>query len=61
MLKLNEVVKAVTLSKSTIYRLIKAGQFPGPVGLSRGRVAWQSEEIEAWRCARPKSQFGGRA
>jgi len=43
---LSAVVKEVTLSKCTIYRLIKAGKFPEPIRLSPGRVAWQKSDID---------------
>jgi prophage regulatory protein len=46
--QLSTVVKLVTLSKCTIYRLIKAGLFPKPIKLSPGRVAWRKIDIEEW-------------
>lgn len=45
--RLNEVIKEVTLSKSTIYRLIKVGLFPQSIKLSPGRVAWRKSDIDA--------------
>lgn len=45
-LRLSEVIKEVTLSKSTIYRLIKIGFFPAPIKLSPGRVAWRKSEVK---------------
>ena len=60
MLQLKQVINVVTLSKATIYRLIKVGDFPAPVQLSPGRVAWQDSDIESWRSARPRSaKIGG--
>lgn len=53
-LSLRDIKKQCTLSKSTIYRLIKVGLFPEPVPLSPGRVGWREEEFEAWK-ASPKS------
>jgi prophage regulatory protein len=44
--RLKDVIKVLTLSKSTIYRLIKAGLFPEPVPLSPGRVAWRKSDID---------------
>lgn len=35
-------------SKSTVYRLVSAGQFPRPVKLGTRAVAWRSSEIDAW-------------
>jgi prophage regulatory protein len=56
---LSTVVKEVTLSKSTIYRLIKAGQFPEPISLSPGRVAWQKSDIETFISSRPLANAQG--
>lgn len=50
--QLNTVIQEVTLSKCTIYRLIKAGLFPQPIRLSPRRVAWQKCEIEAFIASR---------
>ncbi len=37
-----------TLSRSTIWRAGKAGTFPKPVRLTRGRVAFSEREIAKW-------------
>lgn len=44
--RLNEVIKIVSLSKATIYRLIKEGLFPEQVQISRRRVGWRKSEID---------------
>jgi prophage regulatory protein len=42
------------LKKTTIYKLIRAGDFPKPIqltgapGKSRCAVAWRESDIEAW-------------
>lgn len=36
------------LSRTTIWRLERAGQFPKRLSISPGRVAWVREEVEAW-------------
>lgn len=43
--RLREVIAETTLSKATIYRLIKAGLFPKAVSLSPGRKAWRKTDI----------------
>jgi prophage regulatory protein len=50
---ISKVTALTTLSKSTIYRLIKTGSFPRPVRLSRMRVAWRQTDIEAFMAACP--------
>lgn len=46
MLKIQAVIKITTLSRSTIYRLIKIGAFPRPVSLSSRRRAWRESDID---------------
>lgn len=48
LLRLPGVCAHVGLSKSQIYRLIRAGQFPAPVRLGANSVAWSAEQVSAW-------------
>ena len=42
-------VCAVTgLTRSTIYRMVATGAFPGPVKISKARVAWRERDVRAW-------------
>jgi len=46
-------VKAVTgLSKSSLYDLIRANNFPAPVRLGPRTVAWVRSEIKQWAAER---------
>jgi len=47
-LRLKQVQAATGLSRSSIYRLMKAGQFPQSVSLSPGAIGFHSHEIESW-------------
>ncbi len=47
-LKTREVIELVGMSRSTIWRLEQAGEFPSRRQLSPGRVGWLEEEIEDW-------------
>jgi len=47
-LDLKETCATVGLKKSTIYNLIKAGQFPSQVALTVGRRGFLSSDIEKW-------------
>jgi len=42
----------VNVSRSTAWRGIRDGEFPAPVRISRGRVAWRERDILAWQAAR---------
>jgi predicted DNA-binding transcriptional regulator AlpA len=41
------------LSRTTVWRRQKAGDFPAPVVISPGRVGWRESEIVAWASSRP--------
>ena len=60
LLSLEATRASTTLSKSSIYDLIGSGDFPAPVKISARRVAWKSEEVQAWLDSRPStSNVGG--
>ena len=40
------------LGRTTVYTLRMAGDFPPPVTLSPGRVAWREADIRAWLASR---------
>lgn len=42
----------VGISRSTAWRLQRAGDFPKPVQLSPGRVGWWESELTAWKASR---------
>lgn len=48
LIKLRQVMAKTTLSKSTIYRLIKSSDFPQPKKLSVRAVAWVESEVDEW-------------
>jgi prophage regulatory protein len=55
LLRIGEVTRTTSLSRATIYRLVGSRSFPAPIALSAGRVAWPSEDIEAWLDSRPRA------
>jgi prophage regulatory protein len=44
-----EVEEVTSLDITTIYRKIRAGDFPKPVRVGRRRVAWRQSDITAWQ------------
>ena len=48
LLRLPSVEAQTGLSKSEIYRRIKAGTFPQPLKLGARAVAWPAAQIDAW-------------
>ena len=53
----------VGLSRSTVWRMIQRGDFPGAIPLSPGAVGWARSEIDAWvqarKAARRSDAAGG--
>ncbi|HHF3183992.1 TPA: AlpA family phage regulatory protein [Vibrio alginolyticus] len=47
-LKLQQVMDKTTLCRSSIYNLIKAGDFPKNVTVMGKRKAWLESEVEDW-------------
>ena len=37
-----------SLSRTTLWRKVKAGEFPAPVRLTTHRVAWREDEVAGW-------------
>jgi len=47
-LRLPEVIQISGYRRTSIYEMIKAGNFPAPVHLGPRAVAWLESEVEAW-------------
>ena len=50
-----EVERRTRLSRSTIYRLMRIGQFPRPYRIGLRGVRWSEREIGEWLASRPRS------
>lgn len=53
-LRLPDVMRLTGLGRSTIYRLLAAGQFPSPVQLSVRAVGWRRSDVYNWTAERPQ-------
>lgn len=51
--------KGVTISRATLWRLIKKGEFPKPIKTSKSRNAWVESEIDAWMRSRIEARDRG--
>ena len=54
-LKLEEVLRLVSLSSATVYRMMSRGEFPRPVRVGRRAARWHSDEVEEWLASRPNT------
>lgn len=46
--RLPDVLRMIGIGKSTLYEMIKTGQFPRPVHVGPRAVAWRAQDIKAW-------------
>ena len=53
LMRIADVVHSTGLSRMTIYRLERAGEFPARRRLGRNSVAWLDNDITAWIDSRP--------
>jgi predicted DNA-binding transcriptional regulator AlpA len=52
LLRESDLRNRLKLSHSTIWRLLRAGQFPSPVRVSQRLKAWRLVDIERWLTTR---------
>ncbi|WP_217705549.1 helix-turn-helix transcriptional regulator [Peristeroidobacter soli] len=53
LLRLRQVIEITALGRDTIYRYIRAGQFPRQRRISERASAWREDEIKEWVDSRP--------
>ena len=58
---LQEVMRVTSLSRSTIYARMAAGEFPRPIRVGARGVRWRADEIMAWIDSRPRAGSEGSA
>jgi prophage regulatory protein len=51
-----EVMSRTGLSESTIYRLVREGDFPSPRKLGANAVGWKVSAYRAWSQSRPDAR-----
>ena len=56
LLRRQEVERRCQLSRATIYRLMRAGQFPEPIRIGPRAVRWSLREIDAYLASRPRAR-----
>ena len=49
------VQKMIGVSRVTLWRLSKAGEFPQAIRVGTRAVRWRADEIEAWISSRPRA------
>ncbi len=57
-LNITQVTNMVGLSRTTIWRREREGDFPKRIYLGGRRVGWDAEEVTDWLQSRPKGIIG---
>jgi len=55
-LRLPEVIEAVSLKKTAVYDLVRRGLFPVPIRLGLRSVGWYEPEINDWLQSRARAR-----
>ena len=54
-----DVQRLCRISKTTLYRLLRSGQFPRPIRIGPRAVRWCAGELNRWLAGRPRSPGDG--
>jgi len=54
----HDVMNITGLSRTTLWRLERAGKFPMRLRLSANRIGWRKDEVEGWIATRPRGMAG---
>ena len=55
LLRREEVEAQTGLSRSAIYRLMRAGKFPEPIKIGQRAVRWPQSELNEFLASRPRA------
>ncbi len=61
MLRPAEVMARTGLSRVTIWRRVKAGNFPAPTELGENSIGWPASVITEWLDNRPRRTYSAEA
>ena len=57
MLRVPEAMARTGLSRTTLWRRVRAGTFPPPTELGKNSIGWPESEIDAWLANRPHRTY----
>ena len=58
MLRPLEVMARTGLSRTTLWRRVRAGTFPPPLSLGENAIGWPASAIDEWLTSRPHRTYG---
>jgi prophage regulatory protein len=54
-----ELLQKLPISRTTLWRLIRAKKFPPPLQLSANRIGWFEDEVDRWLESQPRGFVSG--
>jgi prophage regulatory protein len=58
MLRPDDVINRTGLSRVTIWRKVRDGNFPRPIELGPNAIGWPTDVIDTWLENRPRRTYG---
>lgn len=55
-LTLDDVCRRLSVSRATLWRMMRRGEFPKPCQLSPGRVGVPADELDSWQKRRREAR-----
>lgn len=59
-LNMKQICAVIGVSRHTIYRLVKAGQFPPPAKIGLRQIGWKTSTIDRWLDERFRAAVKGK-
>jgi prophage regulatory protein len=56
LIDMKRVTEMTTLSRTTLWRMVRQGRFPRPIKISPNRVAWREYDVVDWVQARSEAR-----
>ena len=56
LIDMKRVTEMTTLSRTTLWRMVRQGRFPRPIKISSNRVAWRECDVVDWVQARSEAR-----
>lgn len=53
-LRTHEVLETISVSRSTLWRMVRDERFPPPIRIVGRHIGWRLSEVEAWIADRPR-------
>lgn len=53
-LRRNDVLEIIGLSRSTLYYLVRDGRFPAPISIGQRAIGWRLTDVNEWVASRPQ-------